>query len=160
MSPVGAHGGSCAIESVAAFANSLVCHLRICSGNTLSRKVVQSIFATYQDSRETRVRKIARSVEAMTRLNTWDSLTKKLMALYLLPWLSDVGLVKELVKDAVRVQFIPVPARSKGFVDQLSQRDIAAKKREQRLRRRFAKYASIGSAICAIVLLAKRWGRR
>lgn len=121
MSPVGAHGGSCAIESVAALANSLTHHLRLCFDNDDDGKTIQSVFETYQKTRETRVRKIAGTVHFMTRMVTWDNYMMRFVARYVLPWLNDVTLVSGLVKEAVRVDFLPLPSRSKGFHDQTSE---------------------------------------
>ncbi|KAF6218597.1 hypothetical protein HO133_005948 [Letharia lupina] len=120
MSPIGAHGGNCAIESVAALANSLDRHLRLCSDTSANSKTIQSIFETYQRTREARVRKFAGSVHLMTRLVTWDGYTKKFVARYVLPWLNEVTFVGKLIKDAVKVDFLPIPSRSKGFFDQTS----------------------------------------
>lgn len=120
MSPIGAHGGNCAIESVAALANSLNRHLRLCSDTSANSKTIQSIFETYQRTREARVRKFAGSVHLMTRLVTWDGYTKKFVARYVLPWLNEVTFVGKLIKDAVKVDFLPIPSRSKGFFDQTS----------------------------------------
>ena len=160
MSPVGAHGGSCAIESVAALANSLTHHLRLCFDKDDDGKKIQSIFETYQKTREARVRKIAGTVHFMTRMVTWDNCMMRFVARYVLPWLNDVTLVSGLVKEAVRVDFLPIPSRSKGFHDQTSEGKKAMQKSfKHMLKWKVVLYTTVGMIVCAI-LLALKGGER
>lgn len=158
MSPVGAHGGNCAIESVAALANSLECHLKTCSDRSANSETIHSIFERYQKTREARVRKFAGAVHFMTRLGTWDDYLKKLVGRYVLPWLNDITIVSKLVKDAVRVDFLPIPSRSKGFSDQTSKIGQATPKKLGRISRRKALiYTVTGTLFCIMVLTSKIW---
>lgn len=160
MSPVGAHGGSCAIESVAALANSLTHHLHLCSDKGANSETIQSIFETYQKTREARVRKIAGTVHFMTRLGTWDNCMMRFVGRYVLPWLNDVTLVSGLVKEAVKVDFLPIPSRSKGFSDQTSEEEQAMQKdAKQMLKWKVVLYALMGMIACTMLLASKDWER-
>lgn len=156
MSPVGAYGGNCAIESVAALANCLNHHLRLCSDTSANNDSIQSIFKTYQRTREARVRKIASSVHLMTRLGTWDGYTMKFIARYILPWLNEVKLVNGLVKDAVKVDFLPLPKRSKGFFDQTGETEQAMQKSTKPAPSwTLILYAFLGLIACTMLLAPK-----
>ena len=158
MSPVGAHGGNCAIESVAALANSLECQLKICPNKSINSKAIHSIFERYQKTREARVRRFAGAVHFMTRLGTWDDYLKKFVGRYVLPWLNDITIVSGLVKDAVRVDFLPIPSRSKGFSDQTSKTGQAMpKKMGQTLRQKAMIYIVAGTLFCIMVLTSQTW---
>ena len=160
MTPVGAHGGNCAIESVAALANSLERHLHQRSGQGVNNETIQAIFQTYQKTREARVRKIAGTVYSMTRLATWDDHIKKFVGRYVLPWLNDVTLVSRLVKEAVRVDFLPIPSRAKGFSDQIDKEEQAMRKNAEKLPRwRVVMYAIMGTIACTMLLTSKRLGK-
>ena len=153
MSPVGAYGGNCAIESVAALANCLNHHLRLCSDTSANNNDIQSIFGTYQRTREARVRKIASTVHLMTRLGTWDGCAMKFVARYVLPWMSEVKLVNGLVKDAVKVDYLPLPKRSKGFFDQTSEKEQAKQKStKQAPSWTLIIYAFLGVIACTMLL--------
>lgn len=158
MSPVGAHGGCCAIESVAALVNSLTQHLHLYSGEGANNETIQSIFETYQKTREARVRNIAGTANFMTRLGTWDNFMMKFVGQHVLPWLNDTTLISGLVKDAVKVDFLPVPRRSKGFSDQTGEVDLTIQKNSQRLLKwKVVLYSAMGLIACAILLALRDW---
>lgn len=160
MTPVAAHGGNCAIESVAALANSLEHHLHLRSDQGVDSETIQSIFQTYQKTREARVRKIAGTVYFLTRLATWDDHVKKFLGRYVLPWFNDVTLVSKLVKEAVKVDFLPIPSRAKGFSDQIDKEEQVMRKNPEQLPRwKVVMYAIVGTIACTILLTSKRLER-
>lgn len=116
LSPVGAHGGNCGVESAAVLANHLDQYLKSKDGN-LTSEDVHSIFKEYQDYRKPRVQMIYNSVHSMTRLGTLDTYMKTFLARCVVPWKDDAAAVSALIKNAPKVEFIPVPKGSKGFAD-------------------------------------------
>lgn len=109
------------MESVAAFANNLIQHLDVAPGSKPSAATIESLFNHYQGMRESRVRMMYRSTHFMTRVGTWDTISKKFFARWLLPWRDDVAALSVLLAGAVKVDFIPIPSRSKGFHQTLPQ---------------------------------------
>ena len=49
---------------------------------------------------------------------TWDTFFQKILAQWLLPWRDDVAAVSALIVGAAKVDSIPTPPRSKGFLAQ------------------------------------------
>ena len=142
---------------MAALVNSLTHHLHLRSDQGTNSKTIKSIFDTYQKTREGRVRRIAGTAHFMTRLGTWDNCVMRFLGLHVLPWLNDVTLIRSLVKDAVKVDFLPVPGRSKGFSGQTSEEDQASQKNpKQSLKWKVVLYLSMGTIICAILLASER----
>lgn len=141
LSPVGAHGGNCAVESAAALANELNQSWMSQNGPP-SKEDIQAIFESYQKSRESRVHMIYDSVRLSTRLGTFDTYAKRFLALYVLPWKNGAAAISALLKDAPKADFMAVPERSRGFSDTLDDIDLV----KSRGRRNWAMIAYIGIA--------------
>ena len=82
-----------------------------------STAMIQVVFEQYQKRREQRVQNMYNSAYFMTRLVTWDTHTNELLARYVMPWKSDIKAVGALIKGAVKIDYLRVPCRSKGFAD-------------------------------------------
>lgn len=78
---------------------------------------VQLLFRSYQDSGEKCVRMAYSVAYSSTRLGSWDTLWKKLLAQHHLPWEDDVAAVSTLIEEAVKASFLPLPSRVRGFVE-------------------------------------------
>ena len=115
MSPVGAHGGNCAIESAAALANSLQQRLHNCRPFGLGDDSIREVLDEYQQRRQPRARQFHDKVHLMTRIGSWDSWWKWLMARFALPWFDDAESLRGLIGRAEKVNFIAEPSRAKGF---------------------------------------------
>lgn len=153
LSPVGAHGGNCAVESAAALVNSL--HRRLClwSGPPLDSRAIESIFEQYQRARERRVHEAYNSAYFLTRLGSWDTPWKMILARYVIPWKSDTAAISALMKGAVRADFIPVPPRSKGFLQVGSEKDSSLRRQGKKdIWSPIAAYSTLVGIVCAVLL--------
>ena len=117
---------------MATFANTLFQRLDLTPGSKPSRATIKSLFDHYQGVREARVHKLYASTHLAIRLATWDTLFHRILAQWLLPWRDDVAAVSALIVSAAKVDFIPIPARSKGFLPVLTQDEISGYFKRQR----------------------------
>ena len=117
---------------MATFANTLFQHLDLTPGSKPGSATIKSLFDRYQSVREVRVRKVYQSAHLATRLMTWDTSFQKILAQWILPWRDDVAAVSVLIVGATKVDSIPTPARSKGFLQVLSQDEISGYVERQR----------------------------
>lgn len=63
------------------------------------------------------MKKVHVFVHLMTRLQTWDSFPKKILALYVLPWIiDDAKAVSDIARAAVKLDFVPTPLHPKGTI--------------------------------------------
>lgn len=115
MSPVGAHGGNCAIESAAALANSIYTEALPTGCKDLDNHVLEHAFHRYQESRLSRAHLFHNTAHFLTRIGSRDGLWKSLLAQYVLPRLDISKPLCALIENAERVDFFPEPERAKGF---------------------------------------------
>lgn len=139
--------------------NVLEEYLRLQAGTPTTDTAITSIFEQYQKLREPRVQKLYNSVRMMTRLGTWDTYVMKFIARIILPWIDDAAAVSSLIRGASKVNFVPVPHRSKGFTDDCTHRGPTEKRIHSRTKQQaMGMYAILGSIAYSILLALGLWG--
>lgn len=116
MSPVGAHGGNCGIESAAALAHFLYEQISHGECHNINERRLERGLRKYYEMQIDRARLFCRTVHFATRLSPRDGLRKSLLASYLLPRMDMTQSLCTLLENAERFNFLPEPARAKGFV--------------------------------------------
>lgn len=117
MTPIGAHGGNCGIESAAGLANALHRHLH--SGPPDDNAIRQA-FEAYQQKREPRVRYFYGRVYKATRLFSYDNWLLWLVARYVMPLMNNNTMLTKLFEDAESVDAFAEPSRAKRFTNLVS----------------------------------------
>ena len=127
MSPLLAHGGNCGLESAAALANGLYRELNLHHNCKPDKKTLEAVFNTYQTSRLPRTKKLFTVVHRMTRLYTSDSLPKRLITRFIVPFiLDDAKAATAMMRGAVKLDFLPIPPHppaTVGFDDEIVQQE-------------------------------------
>ena len=155
LSPVGAQGGSCALESAAALVNSLKQNLRHHRPDMRpNQETIDSVFKDYQRLRKARVNKIYNAVHFMTRVGSWDTYTMKIISCYVLPWVDETAACSALIREAIKADILPAPRKAKGFADNVAPSDqpIATKQR-QLAWMKATTFAWIVGLACTVVLV-------
>ncbi|MDI1493110.1 MAG: hypothetical protein OHK93_004897 [Ramalina farinacea] len=117
MTPVGAHGGNCGIESAAGLANALHKHLRLHPDHPIDDTTIQQAFAAYQRKREPRVRNFYGRVYKATRLLSYDNWILWFVARYVMPLMNSDKMLTGLFEDAESVDALAQPLRARRFKD-------------------------------------------
>ena len=116
MTPVGAHGGNCGIESAAGLANALHKQLHP-DRRPIDDATIQQAFAAYQQKREPRVRNFYGRVYKATRLLSYDNWLLWFVARYIMPRMNNNKMLTGLFEDAVSVDALPQPLQARRFTD-------------------------------------------
>ncbi|KID93459.1 FAD binding domain protein, partial [Metarhizium majus ARSEF 297] len=122
LTPNLALGGMCAIKSAASLVNLVRANLtsspRGLSSHP-SQQELSTVFQAYRDQRISRVAQIFRISALTTREQAWDNLLYKAFSKYILPHMSDArvaSVVSDVVKGAVKLDFVPLRNRFEGTV--------------------------------------------
>lgn len=118
MSPVGAHGGNCAIESAAALANSWYEEVLQDESSGLNGRSIERALSKYYELRIDRARLFYNAVHFAARLGSRDGFGKSLLTRYVLPRMDITRSLFPLIENAEKINFFPEPARAKGFKTQ------------------------------------------
>ena len=146
MTPVGAHGGNCGIESAAGLANALHKHLRLHSEHPIDNTTIQQAFAAYQRKREPRVRNFYGRVYKATRLLSYDNWLLWFVARYVMPLMDNSKMLTGLFEDAESVDALAQPSRARRFKDL-----VPAKAETRQSEGLFQTVVDLGSTVVSVL---------
>ncbi|KAG2184100.1 hypothetical protein INT44_009115 [Umbelopsis vinacea] len=114
MTPNMGQGGNSAIESAAILSNCLKSALDK-NSQQLNSKQIDECLSLYQSERRKRIKSVYTRAGDATRMEAMDSMTKVIMARYIIPSLGEkliLKLVGDLLKDAPSLDFVDKPTRA------------------------------------------------
>ena len=101
------------MESMALLANLLNREIQAHPDGKPPKDTLDALFQEYQEKRIPRTRKIMKFANSITRLQAWDGLWMKLIALWVVPFQSEKSLGQDLgdiIKGGVKLDFVPMKA--------------------------------------------------
>lgn len=110
ITPNIALGGNSGMESVTVLVNLLNRAVKAHSGRRPSKAALDIIFREYQQRCVMRMHKIMGFSSVITRVQAWDGLRMKTVALYVLPYQRDRKMsndIGEIIKHAPKLDFVP-----------------------------------------------------
>jgi FAD dependent monooxygenase len=114
MTPNMGQGGNSAIESAAILSNCIKSALDKNPQGPNSKQIDESL-SLYQSERRKRIKTVYTRASDTTRMEAMDSLTKIIMARYIIPSLGEkliLKMVGDLLKDAPTLDFVEKPTRA------------------------------------------------
>lgn len=150
------------MESVVSLVNKLNRVLKTHPSVKPTRAQLNTIFHTYQEERIPRMHKIMNFSRLITRVQAWDGILMKSVALYVLPWQNERKLgeqIGELIKGAPKFDFIPMSQYNKRRIrwdDEV--RPAAKSKRENNtslLRVQFTFLSAFFLALSSLMVMTK-----
>ncbi|KAL8818503.1 MAG: hypothetical protein Q9191_007927, partial [Dirinaria sp. TL-2023a] len=119
MTPALALGGSCTIESVAVLVNELKKECNRQAHSKLSGATITEVFNRYQNKRVQRTNMIYKVTYNAVRVHSRDGFLRNLRGLFIALFVgrrAAADRFSAVVRGASKIDFVPIPARSKGTI--------------------------------------------
>ncbi|OQD88432.1 hypothetical protein PENANT_c004G10399 [Penicillium antarcticum] len=114
MTPNMGQGGNSAIESAAALANHLAILVQGSSSDCISLRSIKSCLNNWQTARQPRTKKVWTKANSLTRLEAGATVKDRIIAQYLLPFMSQllIDKISQTLFGAERLDSVPLPLRA------------------------------------------------
>lgn len=153
MTPNMGQGGNSAVESAASLANHLIRLVQSSPNGKISLENIKTSLNEFQMARQPRAKDICTAANALTRLEACATLKDQLMAMHVLPYMTEylIDRLSETMAGAEKVEYKPLSPRA--FNCSMPIHELAEKKKDALWRRVISTSPLIGCAVAANSLM-------